>query len=247
MDREEISRIAHTDHPVKAPLGDDSVRELLRHALPRGDERVLDLGCGPAEWLLRALTERPGTRAEGIDLDAGALAQARERAEAAGVADRLTLHHKAAEDFTPEELFDTVLSVGAAHAFGGLLPTLDAARAHLAPGGRVLIGDGYWESEPGPEAVEVLGDFADLPTTLDKVSAAGWTPVSAHLSTRHELDAYEWSWLGSVANHALDHPDHPASPDLLALVTTRRTEWLRGYRDSFGFACLVLRRTHEGP
>lgn len=243
MDREEISRIAHSDHPIKAPLGDDSVRELLRHALPRGDERVLDLGCGPAEWLLRALADRPGVRAEGIDLDEGALAEARERAEAAGVADRLTLHHKAAEDLVPEQPYDAVLSVGAAHAFGGLLPTLEAARAHLAPGGRILIGDGYWEAEPSPEAIEMLGDFADLPTTLDKVSEAGWTPVSAHLSTRHELDAYEWSWLGSVANHALDTDN----TDLLDLVTERRTEWLRTYRHSFGFACLVLRRTHEGP
>ncbi|MFJ8957208.1 SAM-dependent methyltransferase [Streptomyces sp. NPDC102381] len=247
MDREEISRIAHADHAIKAPLGDDSVRELLRHALPRGDERVLDLGCGPAEWLLRALATHHGIRADGVDLDEDSLTEARERADAAGVGDRLALHHKAAEDFVPEKPFDAVLSVGAAHAFGGLLPTLDAARPHLAPGGRVVIGDGYWEATPSAEAVEMLGDFADLATTLDRVAEAGWTPVAAHLSTRHELDAYEWSWLGSVANWSLDHADHPASADLLALVDERRTEWLRGYRHSFGFACLVLRRTHEGP
>ncbi|MGY0486153.1 SAM-dependent methyltransferase [Streptomyces sp. WG-D5] len=243
MHSEEISRIAHTDHPVKAPLGDDSVRALLRHALPRGDERVLDLGCGPAEWLLRALTAHPDARADGVDLSEVSLAEARARAEAAGVADRLTLHLTAAEDFAPEQPYDTVLSVGAAHAFGGLLPTLDAARAHLAPGGRVLIGDGYWESAPSPAAVNVLGDFADLPTTLDRIAEAGWTPVAAHLSTRHELDAYEWTWLGSVANWALDHPDHPDATDLLDLTAQRRTEWLRDYRPSFGFACLVLRRT----
>lgn len=243
MDREELSRIAHADHPIKAPLGDDSVRELLRHTLPRGDERVLDLGCGPAEWLLRALTAHPGVRADGVDLDEGSLAEARERAEAAGVADRLTLHHTSAEDFTPPRAYDAVLSVGAAHVFGGLPRTLEAARAHLAPGGRVLIGDGYWASDPTPDAVELLGGFSDLPTTLDKVTSAGWTPVQAHLSTRHELDAYEWSWLGSAANWALDHD----APEILDLVTERRTEWLHAYRPSFGFACLVLRRTHEGP
>ncbi|WP_306323768.1 MULTISPECIES: cyclopropane-fatty-acyl-phospholipid synthase family protein [unclassified Streptomyces] len=247
MDREEISRIAHTDHPVKAPLDDDSVREVLRHALPRGDERVLDLGCGPAEWLLRALAERPGVRAEGIDLDAGSLAEARERADAAGVGGRLALHHAAAEEFAPDKPFDAVFSVGAAHAFGGLLPTLAAAHRHLAPGGRVVVGDGYWEAEPTAEAVGTLGDFDDLATTLDKVAGAGWTPVAAHLSTRHELDAYEWSWLGSVADWALDRPEHPDSAGLLELVAARRDEWLRGYRHCFGFVSLVLRRTHEGP
>ncbi|NEB82181.1 SAM-dependent methyltransferase, partial [Streptomyces sp. SID14478] len=48
MDNEETSRLAHTGHPVKAPLGDESVARLLARALPRGDERVLDLGCGTA-------------------------------------------------------------------------------------------------------------------------------------------------------------------------------------------------------
>ncbi|MFD0381219.1 hypothetical protein ACFVG7_39260, partial [Streptomyces sp. NPDC127112] len=59
MNREQISKLAHTHHPIKSPLNDDSVSSLLSQALPRGDERVLDLGCGSAEWLLRALTTHP--------------------------------------------------------------------------------------------------------------------------------------------------------------------------------------------
>ncbi|WP_370065959.1 cyclopropane-fatty-acyl-phospholipid synthase family protein [Streptacidiphilus sp. MAP5-3] len=243
MNRDRISRLAHTDHPIAAPLDDDAVRLLLEQAVPREDVRVLDLGCGGAEWLLRALGAYPRLHAEGVDLSEASLADARDAARALGVADRLALHHTDAADFTATQPFDLVLSVGATHAFGGLLPTLAAARKHLAPGGRVLVGDGIWESEPSPEAVAMLGDFADLATTVDRVVADGWTPVHGHVSTRRELDAYEWHWTGALASWALEHPADPDSATALAAAATHRDEWLRVYRDCFGFVCLVLRPT----
>ncbi|MFD5555753.1 SAM-dependent methyltransferase [Streptomyces sp. NPDC127068] len=245
MNHEQISRIAHTHHPVKAPLDDESVHRLLDRAIPREDARVLDLGCGPAEWLLRALASRPRLRAEGVDVSADALAQARAAAADLGVQDRLTLHRRPAEEFAPDHPFDVVLSVGATHAFGGLLPTLAATREHLAPGGHVLVGDGIWQSEPTREAIEMLGDFADLATTVDLVTADGWTPVHGHVSTRRELDDYEWACWGTLAAWGLDHPDHPDGAEALATAATRRAEWLRVYRDTWGFLSLVLRRTSD--
>ncbi|MFC5635689.1 SAM-dependent methyltransferase [Streptomyces bullii] len=243
MNREQISRLAHADHPLAAPLGDDSVRHLLDHGIPRPDARVLDLGCGGAEWLLRALATYPRLTAEGVDLSEGALADARRAAHRLGVGERLVLHREDAAGFTSSHPFDLVLCVGATHAFGGLPAALAAARGHLAPGGRVLIGDGFWAREPSPEAVETLGELTDLPTTVDRVVAAGWTPVQGHVSTRQELDAYEWAWTGSLASWALDHPDDPDAGQALAAADTHRTQWLRGYRDSFGFVCLLLRPT----
>ncbi|MFF9869898.1 SAM-dependent methyltransferase [Streptomyces sp. NPDC013953] len=243
MDREQISRRAHADHPIAAPLDDASVRRLLEQSLPRGDERVLDLGCGGGEWLLRALSAHPRTRAVGVDLARSSLARARRTALQLGVEERLVLHHQDAADFAAPHAFDLVLCVGATHAFGGLLPTLEAARKHLAPGGRVLVGDGFWEREPSSEAVELLGDLTDLPTTLDRVVADGWTPVHGHVSTRRELDDYEWAWTGSLASWALDHPGDPDSPQALEAATVHRDQWLRVHRDVLGFVCLVLRPT----
>ncbi|MGC9441875.1 SAM-dependent methyltransferase [Streptomyces sp. WG5] len=245
MDRDLISRLTRADHPVNSPLDDESVRRLLRRTVHRGDERVLDLGCGEAAWLLRTLTTHPDVTAEGVDTSAPALARARKEATGLGVDGRLVLHHQDAAEFASPRPFDAVLSVGASHAFGGLLPTLDAARRHLAPGGRVLVGDAYWEREPSTAARETLGEYEDLATTVDRVVAHGWTPVFGHLSTRQELDDFEWCWTGSVATWALDHPEHPDSAEALEVATTHRSQWLHGYRDSFGFLTLVLRRTSE--
>ncbi|GAA5215531.1 hypothetical protein GCM10023323_64930 [Streptomyces thinghirensis] len=159
--------------------------------------------------------------------------------------DRLVLHRQEAARFTAPHRFDLVLCVGATHAFGGLLATLAAARRHLAPGGRVLVGDGFWEGEPSAEAIEMLGDLTDLPTTLEQVVADGWTPVGGHVSTRGELDDYEWCWTGSLASWALDHPTDPDSARALEAATTHRDGWLRVYRDALGFLCLVLRPTGD--
>ncbi|MEZ0065730.1 SAM-dependent methyltransferase [Streptacidiphilus sp. MAP12-20] len=245
MNREAISAISHADHPIKAPLGDESVRALLARALPRGDERLLDLGCGSAEWLLRALEAHPGARAEGVDISTTGLAEARERAEERGVGERLELHQVPAADFKPEQPFDVVLSVGAVHAFGGLLPTVEAAGQHLAPGGRILVGDGFWQSAPSAEAIEMLGDSADLPGTLELLAAAGWTTVHGHVSTRRELDDYEWACWGNVASWVVDHPEDPDAAELLAFSSERFREWTRLYRDCWGFVTLILRRTPE--
>ncbi|MEV4434615.1 class I SAM-dependent methyltransferase [Streptomyces sp. NPDC049555] len=243
MNREQISALAHADHPIAAPLDDDAVRTLLERAVPREDARVLDLGCGRAEWLLRALAAYPHLRAEGVDVSAPALAAARAGAERLGVHDRLVLHEADAGAFTAPHAFDLVLCVGSTHAFGGPTATLAAARRHLAPGGRVLIGDGFWEREPSAEAVETLGDLDDLTGLMQRVTTDGWTPVHGHISTRRELDAYEWAWTGTLSTWALDHPDHPDSPQALTAATTHRNEWLSAYRDSFGFLTLVLRPT----
>lgn len=243
MDRDHISRLAHAHHPIAAPLDDASVRRLLESGITRDDARVLDLGCGGGEWLVRVLDAYPDVRAEGVDVSEPSLDRARTAARSRGVAHRLVLHHADAAEFTAAEPFDLVLSVGAAHAFGGLLETLAAARRHLAPHGRVLIGDGFWAADPAPEAVDMLGDLADLPTTIDRVVNDGWTPIYGHVSTRHELDDYEWSWTGSLASWALDHPDDPAGPDALAAATAHRTEWLHTYREAFGFITLILRPT----
>ena len=153
-----------------------------------------------------------------------------------------------ANAFAASAPFDLVLCVGSTHAFGGLLPMLETARKHLAPGGSLLVGEGFWQREPDPATRELFsgGDgypYFDLATTVDRVVAEGWTLVYAHVSTADELDDYEWCWTGTLARWALDHPEHPDSAEALKAATQHRDEWLHGYRGTLGFVTLRLRRT----
>lgn len=238
-----ISSLAHRRRPIAAPLDDGSVDHLLDRALAGGARRVLDLGCGQAAWLRRVLAKNPLVRATGVDSDENTVTQARAGIEAAGLTGQITVELLDAKEFTDPDPYDLVLCVGATHAFGGLLPTLHAARQHLAPGGRVLVGEGFWEGPPNQRMLEGgfgADEYDNLAATVDRVVADGWAPVHGHISTLAEWDAYEWAWTGSVEEWALEHPDHPDRATLLEAARRHRQLWLHGYRGILGFATLLL-------
>jgi cyclopropane fatty-acyl-phospholipid synthase-like methyltransferase len=246
MNRQRISAIAHRTHPIAAPLNDDNVHQLLARAVPDGPGRVLDLGCGQGHWLARALSGRPELRGTGVDIEEAVIADAARTVAEAGVADRAELIVADANTVSFPESFDLVLAVGAAHAFGGLVPTLAAIRQHLNPRGLVIVGDGFWEREPGAATVDVgfaADEYADLATTVDRIADLGWLPIHGHVSTTEEWDHYEFAWTGALAEWALDHPEDPDSAAALDAAAQHRTEWMHGYRATLGFVTLILRST----
>lgn len=250
MDRTKISDLAHARHPIAAPLSDETVDRLLALAVT-GRRSVLDLGCGDGSWLLRALRREPTLTAVGVDVSGTGFDRVLEQAEREGLGDRLRLVQADARGWTTRDRFDVVLSVGATHAFGGLAPTLSAAGGHLQPGGHLLVGECIWEQEPSEQALSLLGasraDYDDLATTVDAIASAGWVPLDGHVSSGvQEWDAYEWSWTGSLARWALDHPNHPDSAEVMAASVQHRRVWLEGYRGTLGFLSMLLSRSVAG-
>jgi arsenite methyltransferase len=125
--------------------------ELLLSLDLRGDERVLDLGCGRGAILLMAAKLVPRGRAVGIDLwktsdqSGNALEVARRNAELEGVADRVDLRTGDMRALPFEdESFDVVLSSLAIHNIpdvGGREKAIDEAVRVLRRGGLILIAD----------------------------------------------------------------------------------------------------------
>ncbi|MGY1812970.1 class I SAM-dependent methyltransferase [Blastococcus sp. SYSU D00820] len=244
MDRAEASAIAHRWHPIAAPLAPESVRTLIERLAPPAGGRVLDLGCGYGEWLLPLLESVPGLEGVGVDLSGPALAEARARAAARRLSRRVRLEQADAGTWSGDR-FDAVLCVAASHVFGGLAGTLTALRRHLRPGGTVLLGDGFWESGPTPEALAALGaepgELPDLAGFMAEVERQGYEPAYGHLSTPAEWDDYEWSWTGALTTWALTEATDPADrEEALGIARTHRREWLAGYRGQLGFVTVVL-------
>ena len=117
----------------------------------RGDERILDLGCGRGAVLLMAAQHLATGRAVGVDLwrkvdQSGNSAEAtRRNAVAEGVADRVELH---TADMTAlpfeNNSFDVVLSSFAVHNISGRAgreKAISEAVRVLRPGGRLRIVD----------------------------------------------------------------------------------------------------------
>jgi SAM-dependent methyltransferase len=246
MDRQRLSSIAHTHHPIAAPVSGVNVNRLLRRADQRPAARILDLGCGEAAWALQALANCPDGHADGVDISRYALERAAAAAAERGLAGRLTLHERDARQYVADGDCDLVMCVGSTHAFGGFDATVRLAGRHVNADGILLVGEGFWQVPPAPEVLVALdaatGDFTDLAGLVDAVERAGWTPVYAHISDAAEWDSYEWSWVGSLTEWALDNPGHPDAAEARALAREHREQWLRGYRNVLGFATLVLRR-----
>ncbi|HMM95043.1 class I SAM-dependent methyltransferase [Phycicoccus sp.] len=242
MDHSDISRIAHAHHPLAAPVDAVATARLLdRLSIPR-DGRVVDLGCGAGEWLFALLAARPDVQAVGVDLHLHP--DREERAAARGVADRVTWVTADAATWSGGR-FDAALCVGASHAFGGYERMLDTLRAHVSPGARCLVGDGFWERPPGPAALTALEatpeDFPDLDGLVAHAWALGWGTAYAHVSTAAEWDDYEWSWVGSLTDWALAEGRDPAEREqALGVAAEHRQGWLRGYRHELGFVTSVL-------
>jgi arsenite methyltransferase len=117
----------------------------------RGDERILDLGCGRGAVLLMAAQHLTTGQAVGVDLwrrgdQSGNAADAtRRNAIAEGVADRVELH---TADMTAlplaDDSFDLVVSSLAMHNIKGRAGrerAVEEAVRVLRPGGRLLIAD----------------------------------------------------------------------------------------------------------
>jgi ubiquinone/menaquinone biosynthesis C-methylase UbiE len=126
-------------------------QELLDGLELKGDERVLDLGCGRGAVLLSAARRLTTGRGVGVDIwsrsdqsgnSAGAL---RRNAEAEGVPERVA---PLTADMTalpfPPDVFDVVVSNVAIHNIRGQRgrdAALDEAVRVLRPGGRLLVAD----------------------------------------------------------------------------------------------------------
>jgi ubiquinone/menaquinone biosynthesis C-methylase UbiE len=135
----------------------------------RGDERVLDIGCGRGAVLLLVAEHLRTGRAVGVDLwrrgdQSGNAADAtRRNAAAEGVADRVRLStaDMRALPFA-DESFDVVVSNVAMHNVKGSAGRAEAigeAARVLRPGGRLLIADIFGARQYEGELIAVgMGD-----------------------------------------------------------------------------------------
>jgi ubiquinone/menaquinone biosynthesis C-methylase UbiE len=117
----------------------------------RGDERILDLGCGRGAVLLMAAQHLTTGRAVGVDLwrsfdqSGNSLEATQRNAIAEGVADRVELHtaNMTALPFA-DSSFDVVVSSVAIHNISRRADrekAIEEAVRVLRPGGRLMIAD----------------------------------------------------------------------------------------------------------
>ncbi|MFF2008265.1 SAM-dependent methyltransferase [Streptomyces sp. NPDC058195] len=235
------------------PLSEARAARIVGRLGRAAPARVLDIGCGWGELMLRVLDAVPGARGVGVDLSARDLARGRANAEARGLGDRVEfIEESAAGAGAGRGPADLVLCLGASHALSDAEPprhtaaALAALRRSVAPGGRVLLAEGFWQRSPTAAELAAMwpGARADEHHGLDGLTAlavsAGFRPAWIETASDDEWEHFESGYQSDVEEWLAAHPGHPLAQETRERVDRHRTSWLAGYRGVLGMAYLTL-------
>jgi SAM-dependent methyltransferase len=246
MDSRKFYDITHRDHVFCNPLSSAKFDELIDvlHLAPGA--RVLDIACGKAELLIR-LVERYGVSGVGVDISPYCIRDARAKAAARVPQAEIPLvemdaaHYQAGGD-----RFDLAMCVGASWIWHGHRDTLRALSGFVHSNGLVLAGEPFWRQPPDPAYLAAEGmrveDFSTHDGNMAIGIELGLTPLYIIAGSKGDWDRYEsLQWL-AAERFAVEHPEDPDLPELLARVRKARDVYLRWGRDTLGWALYLFRR-----
>jgi SAM-dependent methyltransferase len=232
------------------PLSEARADALVRRLALAKPASVLDLGCGWGELMLRILAAVPAATGTGIDLAAEDLDRGRRNAEALGLADRVRFVQESAVG-TSRGPADLVLCVGSSHVLtateppGHLPDALRELRRLVRDGGRVLLGEGFWQRTPTPAELSGMwpgaaaSDQVDLASLVDLAVAAGFRPEWTETASLDEWEEFESGYQADAEVWLADHGDHPLAAATRERLDRHRAQWL-SYRGVLGLAYLTL-------
>jgi SAM-dependent methyltransferase len=233
------------------PLSEPRAARLVGRLAGTRPATVLDLGCGWGELLLRILEAVPGAVGTGIDLSADDLGRGEGNALTRGLDGRVSFIEESAVG-TARGPADLVLCVGSSHALSEAKPpqhtidALHALRRLVNPGGRVLLGECFWEHPPTPAEIAAMWpgitaeDHYDLAALVDLAISAGFRPEWIETASLEEWDDFESGVGADVEEWLAGHRDHPQAGETRKKADDRLSVWLRGSRGCLGLAYLTL-------
>ena len=246
MDRWKYYAITHRDHVLCNPLGTAKLDELIALLeLPRG-ARVLDIGSGKGELLVR-LAERYGITGTGVDLSPYFVREARALAASRVPEADLTFIEEDGATFAGEpEGYLLASCLGASWTFGGHRGTVRALARWARPGGLVVAGEPFWRRQPDVEYLGAsgmsAGAFATHAGNVQIGVEERLTPLFTLVSNDDEWDRYQGLQWQAADRYAVAHPDDPDVPALLERQRHSRDLYLRWERDILGWAIYLFRR-----
>ena len=224
--------------PLSPPKADQLIDVLNLSAV----DRVLDVGCGSGEFLIR-LVEATGVSAVGIDINPDLITQAQQKAAERVPNGAIEFRTADVADGLPGPPFDTALCLGSTHAFAmgqdAYPEALIGLQKAVRPGGQILIGEGYWKQHPDHDYVEFIGDpvgiYHSHAENVEFAEKQGLVPLYAITANQDEWDHFEWSHHLEIERGAKGRREEPAVMEALERSRSWRKGYLRWGRDTMGF------------
>lgn len=193
------AEITRSGNPGK-PQGEDGNTMLLRmndshyavtgwgleHWQIRGDERILDIGCGGGATLRRMSEKMTTGHLTGVDYSAVSVETSKEVNHAAVAAGKMEVLEGSVADLPfSEQTFDKIITVESFYFWPDPQENLKEVLRVLKTGGTfLLVADVYGRDDLPPEVVENIERFHLFNPTLEEFKAlferAGFTDIHVH-------------------------------------------------------------------
>ncbi len=172
----------------------------------RNGAHHLELGCGVAVQLLASLVAHPSLSAVGVEHDPVVAAEARRRAAAMGVADRLEIRDQDAAEVEEKAAFDTAFWSQPFFAATDRAGALGAAHRALKVGG-ILVEPVFWYPLEGSiHGVASVPERARAQAIAHLVHDVWGAPILTFDELRAELEASGFDFVQDVTIEPLPPP-----------------------------------------
>ena len=247
MDAWKYYDIIHCHHTLMNPLDEKQLKELFELIPVHSGARVLDIGCGKGEMLIR-LAEKKDIKGVGVDKSPYCIREA-EKGKAAHVPQGdLRFVEMDGALYKPEakESQDLTMCIGASWIYGGYKKTLQALSQMTKMSGHVMVGEPFWRKAP-PQAYlrrEKISKklFSTHKGNVTIGESIGLEPIYTIVSSESDWDKYEGLHWYAAREYANSHPEDPDVKDLLARDAKARETYLKYERDILGWAVYLFQK-----
>ena len=252
----EVLLDVHSGLPRQGPGDDESTLRALSLCteLPMRPA-VLDVGCGPGMQTVALARSTDGT-VTAVDLFEQFLDQLRERAEAAGVRDRIQVMRGDMSDLPfGKDSFDLIWSEGAAYIMG-LTEAFTQWREFLRPQGYMAVTEISWlvpEADVPRRAFDFFHDeypaITDVPGNLARIEACGYEIVGHFtLPDAVVVDGLLHAAREATSRRAREKYRGDTTAQAFLDDTAEELRVRREYGDSYGYEFIVARlRDPDAP
>ena len=238
----------HRDSPRQGPGGDDETRLALTLAGLRGSSglRVADIGCGTGASTL-VLARELDAQITAVDFLPEFLAELEQRADRAGVAERITTVSAPMENLPFEAAsFDAIWSEGAIYNMG-FAAGVRAWRKLLEPGGVLAVSELTWFTDRRPEALRAhwAREYPGVDTASAKLAVLereGFSPIGYFpLPGRCWLDNY-YRPLQRRFPAFLDRHGHADAARAIVVAEEDEIALYENYSEFFGYGFYLAKK-----
>lgn len=243
----------HRDNPREGPGSDDSTREAIRRVRPRLPAKpvVLDIGCGPGRQTV-VLTQELDVPVTAVDTHEPFLAQLRQSAAAAGLAERITIRRQ-----SMAELEDAPASVDLIWCEGAIFIVgfgegLRMWRPLLRAGGILAATELTWLMDDPPGEIAEYFRAAYPPMTTIEGNTATARAAGYEVFDHFVLPSRVWwdEYLTPLDERAAAlRPEAKNDPALAAVLDEQAIEsdMVRRFGDTFGYVFYLMCRPYGAP